>query len=48
MIFVFEVFISSPNTIEILNGFIPHHQIITDHNILYIALGIIGATIMPS
>ena len=47
MIFVFEVFISSPNTIEILNGFIPHHQIITDHNILYIALGIIGATIMP-
>lgn len=47
MIFVFEVFISSPNTIEILNDFIPHHQIITDHNILYIALGIIGATIMP-
>lgn len=47
MIFVFEVYISSPNLIEILNGFAPHYQIIANHSILYIALGIIGATIMP-
>lgn len=47
MIFVFEVYISSPNLIEILNGFVPHYQIIANHSILYIALGIIGATIMP-
>lgn len=47
VIFIFEVFISSPKVIYILNGFIPHQQIITNHSILYIALGIIGATIMP-
>lgn len=47
MIFVFEVYISSPNLIKILNGFVPHYQIIANHSILYIALGIIGATIMP-
>ncbi|UDI78622.1 Nramp family divalent metal transporter [Staphylococcus taiwanensis] len=47
IIFLFEVYISSPQLVDILNGFIPHHQIITNHSILYIALGIIGATIMP-
>ena len=30
-----------------LNGFVPHKEIITNQGILYIALGIIGATIMP-
>ena len=30
-----------------LNGFIPHKDIVTNHSVLYIALGIIGATIMP-
>lgn len=33
--------------INILNGFIPHKDIVTNHSVLYIALGIIGATIMP-
>lgn len=46
-IFVFEVFISSPQLTDILNGFVPHKEIITNQGILYIALGIIGATIMP-
>ena len=46
-IFVFEVFISSPSTTAILEGFVPHKEIITNHGILYIALGIVGATIMP-
>lgn len=47
IIFIFEVFVSSPQVIDILNGFIPHQEIVTNHSILYIALGIIGATIMP-
>lgn len=46
-IFVFEVFISSPQLTDILNGFVPHKEIVTNQGILYIALGIIGATIMP-
>ncbi|GGG87141.1 divalent metal cation transporter [Staphylococcus pragensis] len=47
VIFIFEVFVSSPQVTDILNGFIPHQEIVTNHSILYIALGIIGATIMP-
>lgn len=46
-IFVFEVYISSPQITDMLNGFVPHKEIITNQGILYIALGIIGATIMP-
>ncbi|WP_367120849.1 Nramp family divalent metal transporter [Staphylococcus capitis] len=46
-IFVFEVFISSPQLTDILNGFVPHKEIVTNQGIIYIALGIIGATIMP-
>ncbi|MCE3021244.1 Nramp family divalent metal transporter [Staphylococcus pasteuri] len=46
-IFVFEVYISSPNVINLLNGFLPHKEIVTNQGILYIALGIVGATIMP-
>ncbi len=44
---IFEVYISSPQLNAVLNGFIPHSEIITNNGILYIALGIIGATIMP-
>ena len=46
-IFVFEVYISSPQVMDMLNGFVPHKEIVTNQGILYIALGIIGATIMP-
>lgn len=47
IIFIFEVFIASPHVVEVLNGFVPHKEIVTNQSILYIALGIIGATIMP-
>ena len=30
IIFLFEVFISSPKVINILNGFIPHKDIVTN------------------
>ncbi|SUN01111.1 manganese transport protein MntH [Staphylococcus warneri] len=46
-IFTFEVYISSPNVLNLLNGFVPHTEIITNKGILYIALSIVGATIMP-
>ncbi|WP_137685847.1 Nramp family divalent metal transporter [Staphylococcus sp. J] len=46
-IFTFEVYISSPNVLNLLNGFVPHTEFITNKGILYIALGIVGATIMP-
>ena len=46
-IFTFEVYISSPNVLNLLNGFVPLTEIITNKGILYIALGIVGATIMP-
>ncbi len=47
VIFVFEVFVASPHVTEVLNGFVPNKTIITDNSALFIALGIIGATIMP-
>ncbi|MBF7018994.1 Nramp family divalent metal transporter [Staphylococcus sp. 18_1_E_LY] len=47
IIFIFEVYIASPSVTHMLNGFIPQTDIITNQGALYIALGIIGATIMP-
>lgn len=46
-IFLFEVLNAGPNTSDIAKGFIPHTSIITNGGALYLALGIIGATIMP-
>ena len=46
-IFVFEVFVASPHMNEMLECFLPSQSIITNHSILFIALGIVGATIMP-
>lgn len=46
-IFIFEVFIAQPNMVEVFNGFIPKYDMITNSGILYMALGIVGATIMP-
>ncbi|MCO4328629.1 Nramp family divalent metal transporter [Staphylococcus hyicus] len=47
IIFLFEVYMAKPETVALLQGFIPHHEIITNNGILYMSLGIIGATIMP-
>lgn len=47
IIFIFEVFVASPDVNAMINGFIPHSDIFTNTSALYIALGIIGATIMP-
>ena len=45
--FLFEVIISRPDFAAVARGFIPSASIITDHEQLYIAIGILGATVMP-
>ncbi|MBW7457108.1 Nramp family divalent metal transporter [Paenibacillus sepulcri] len=45
--FLVELFLSKPEISGVLKGFIPSSEIITDPKMLYIAIGILGATVMP-
>ena len=45
--FVFELFISKPDIGEVARGFVPTTEIVTNPEMLYIAIGILGATVMP-
>ena len=45
--FLFELVISQPPFREVMKGFIPTASIITNPDKLYIAIGILGATVMP-
>ncbi len=45
--FAINIFLSSPCLSELMLGFIPTTQLITDPEMLYIAVGILGATVMP-
>jgi manganese transport protein len=45
--FAFELFLSRPDMAGVLRGFVPSADIITDREKLYIAIGILGATVMP-
>jgi manganese transport protein len=45
--FGLEIVFSKPDFFGIAKGFIPTTQIITDPAMLYIAIGILGATVMP-
>jgi manganese transport protein len=45
--FVTEIFLSKPDFGGILKGFVPSSSIITNPAMLYIAIGILGATVMP-
>ncbi|SFH76024.1 Nramp family divalent metal transporter [Pisciglobus halotolerans] len=47
LIFAYEVALSHPEMSALLEGFLPHKEIITNSDMLYVALGIIGATVMP-
>lgn len=42
-----ELFLSQPDIGGIMGGVVPHTSIISDPAMLYIALGILGATVMP-
>ncbi|AKZ65857.1 Nramp family divalent metal transporter [Candidatus Palibaumannia cicadellinicola] len=51
-IFLYEVILTKPNILLIIKSFIPHTDIITAHisggeSAFFIALGIVGATVMP-
>ncbi|MFI5309670.1 MAG: Nramp family divalent metal transporter [Gemmatimonadales bacterium] len=45
--FLFEIIISRPALADVALGFLPSPSIVTDHTKLYIAIGILGATVMP-
>src|SRR3954465_12692473 len=45
--FAWELIASRPDLLGIAKGFIPTTAIVTDPGMLYIAIGILGATVMP-
>jgi manganese transport protein len=45
--FLFEIIISRPELSGVLRGFVPSAEIIRNPAMLYIAMGILGATVMP-
>ncbi len=45
--FGFEIFMAKPDLMPLLHGFIPSPDIIRNKEMLYIAIGILGATVMP-
>jgi manganese transport protein len=42
-----EILFSRPNAGEILQGYLPNREILRNPEMLYIAIGILGATVMP-
>jgi manganese transport protein len=45
--FAAELIVSKPSIVGVLLGFVPGPHIITNREMLYIGIGIIGATVMP-
>src|SRR5689334_12073938 len=45
--FAIEMWFAAPDPAGILTGFIPRAEILRDSNMLYIAISILGATVMP-
>ena len=45
--FAYEIIISKPDIFPILKGLVPQKEVITNPSMLYIAIGILGATVMP-
>ncbi len=45
--FALEIALSRPNLAGMLQGFIPRSEIVFNPDMLYIAVGILGATVMP-
>lgn len=46
-IFFYEMMMASPNWGPLLEGYLPSTQIVSDHGMLFLSLGILGATVMP-
>jgi manganese transport protein len=45
--FLLEMIFSHPETLGMLGGFMPKPEIITNRQMLFVAIGILGATVMP-
>lgn len=45
--FGYELFVSRPAVGDVLSGLLPRTEIVTNPAMLYIAIGILGATVMP-
>src|SRR6267143_2484584 len=45
--FTAELIFSKPELTKVLSGFVPSGQIVTNQGMLYVAMGILGATVMP-
>lgn len=45
--FIVELFLSGPDAIPLLRGFLPGASLILNPEMLYIGVGILGATVMP-
>ena len=45
--FLFEIIVSRPEIAGIVKGFVPHIEVVRNPQMLYIAMGILGATVMP-
>lgn len=45
--FAYELLLSPPDALAMLKGLVPSPEIISDPGMLYVAIGILGATVMP-
>jgi manganese transport protein len=45
--FAVEIWLAGPDLGSVVTGFIPRTEILRNHEMLYIAIGILGATVMP-
>ena len=45
--FMFEIILSKPPIAGVMRGFLPSTEIVTNPAMLYVAVGILGATVMP-
>lgn len=45
--FAYEIILSKPDIFPILSGLVPQKEVVTNPSMLYIAIGILGATVMP-
>lgn len=45
--FAIQIVMADPDWGAVARGFVPTWQIVTNHDMLYLALGILGATVMP-
>lgn len=46
-VFLYEVILAQPQFSQILGGFVPNTDLVTNNSMLYLGLGIVGATVMP-